>query len=961
MLSTICFGQQLTYVDFSNANTTSGNWNNIVSTTVSQVGMTANLIDDSGVSTGAVITVTDSFNQINENGTTSPDSSLPFPASATRDGFFGNDVLFNNALEPTGKLEITGLNPSKYYSFKIFASRTGVSDNREAEYTVTGSNSLVGYLNASNNISNVCKVYNILPDSAGKITLNVKKGPNNNNGSGFYYLGALLMIKTDSPYSDAAVTPTISLNYPNGGEIWHSTATPYIGWDSTNLTQNVTIEYTLDNGVTWQNLASVSPTEKKYVWTIPYVQSSQCKVRITSGTLTDVSDNVFSIIPKTDKRYKIVVLGSSTAAGTGPSSVDKAWVWMYNDYLKQRDTRFDVVNLAIGGYTTYKILPTGYPVPSGVTIDTDRNVTKAIALKADGIIVSMPSNDSNLGYSADTQITNYHTVVNTANAANIPTWICTVQPRNFGVGSAAQTIQNEMVTRIPNEFSSNFIDFWNGIAAADGSILSQYNAGDGVHLNDAAHVILLQRVIAKDVHTYVKTHDNNNSDSQSNQKNYLLDFNLNSSNYLSAGNWNNLNNYNGGGVSNIVDDLGNPSTINATVTDAFSQSNELGIVSPSGNNPFPSSATRDAFYGDNSNPSGSITLSGLNSTKVYDFNIFASVKDQTDNQETKFTAIGLNTVNASINPASNTSQLALLEGVSPDSNGNIEIRVTKGTNNNNVNGYYYINSLKITEKEVALADVLMDCENGTTNRLSILNVFSNGPGQSNGDMVIVDNPNPTGINTSSKVIKFTRRTSGADAASWAGFYSHVVDPDPDFTVNKYIHVKVLKNKATGVRFKIEGGAAGTVEKLSTNNYTNVGQWQDMVINFSEKTGTYATVGLQPDFESPLVAEGDRVIYFDDIILNNDPNPMTTLSTQGFNIKNNVKIFPNPTKNTLNVQTDEVLKSIVIISIDGKQLKKFDKISSGVQALNIGDLPRGLYFVTFVAKDGSILTKKIIKE
>lgn len=961
MLSSLCWSQQLTYVDFSNANTTAGNWNNIVSKTVSQVGITANLIDDTGASTGAVLTVTDSFNQVNENGTTSPDASLPFPASATRDSFFGNDVLFNSALEPTGRVEITGLDPSKYYSFKIFASRTGVSDNREAEYTLTGSNSLVGYLNASNNISTIAKIYNVLPDATGKISMSVKKGPNNNNGSGFYYLGAFLMIKTDTPYADVVGTPTLSLNFPNGGEIWHSTATPYIGWDSANLTQNVNIEYSLDNGTTWQNLASVSPTEKKYVWTVPYVQSSQCKVRVSSGSVSDISDNVFSIIPKTDKRYKIVVLGSSTAAGTGPSSVDKAWVWMYNDYLKQRDTRFDVVNLAVGGYTTYKILPTGYPVPSGVTIDTDRNVTKAIALKADGIIVSMPSNDSNMGYSADTQITNYNTVVSTANAANIPTWICTVQPRNFGAGSAAQIIQNEMVARIPNEFSTKYIDFWNGLAAADGSILSQYNAGDGVHLNDAAHVILLQRVISKDIHTYVKSNDNNYADAQTNQKVYLLDFNLNSSNYLSTGNWNNLNSYSNGSASNLVDDLGNSSTINANVTDPFLQSNELGITTPTGSNPFPSSATRDAFYGDNSNPIGSVTLSGLNAAKVYDFNIFSSVKDQTDNQETKFTAIGLNTVTASVNSASNTSQLALLENVSPDSSGNIEIRVTKGSNNNNVNGYYYINSLKITEKDVALADVLMDCENGTTNRLATLNVFSNGPGQSNADMVIVDNPNPTGINTSSKVIKFTRRTSGTDAASWAGFYSNVVDPDPDFTVNKYIHVKVLKNKATGVRFKIEGGAAGTVEKLSTNNYTSVGQWQDMVINFSEKTGTYATVGLQPDFESPLVAEGDRIIYFDDIILNNDPNPITTLSTKGFNIKNNVKIFPNPIKNTFNVQTDEALKSIMIISTDGKAVKKFDDLLSGVQSFNISDLSRGLYFVKFVAKDGSVFTKKIIKE
>lgn len=955
------FGQQLTYVDFSNANTTSGNWNNLVSSTVSQVGMSVNLIDDTGASTGAVMSVTDSFNQINENGTTSPDSSLPFPASATRDSFFGNDVLFNSALEPTGKLEITGLNPAKYYSFKIFASRTGVSDNREAEYSITGSSTSIGYLNASNNTTNICKLYNIFPDATGKITINVKKGPNNNNSSGFYYLGALLMIKTDTLYSDVIGAPTLSLNYPNGGEVWHSTATPYIGWDSANLTGNVNIEYSLDNGTTWQNLASVSSSEKKYVWTIPYVESSQCKVRITSGTITDVSDNVFSIIPNTNKRYKIVVLGSSTAAGTGPSSVDKAWVWMYTDYLKEKDTRFDVVNLAVGGYTTYKILPTGSTVPAGVTVDTDRNITKAIALKADGIIVSMPSNDSNMGYTADTQMNNYHTVVNAAAAVNIPTWICTVQPRNFGTGTAAQNIQNEMVTRIPAEFPTTYIDFWNGIAAADGSVLPAYNAGDGIHLNDAAHVILLQRVIGKNLHAYVSSHDNNNADYQPTEKNYLLDFNLDNTNYVTSGNWNNLGNYTNGSLTGLVDDLGNSSTININVSDAFSLSNDLGVTVPTGSNIFPATSTRDAFYGDNSNPSGIINITGLNPAKVYDFTLFASRKDQTDNQETKFTLTGANSKNASLNASSNSSSVAVIEGISPNSSGKIEVMVTKGANNNNANGYYYINTLKLKEKEIAQSDVLMDCENGTTNRLSPLNVFSNGPGQSNSDMVVVDNPNPSGINTSSKVVRFTRRTSGTDAASWAGFYSYVVDPDPDFTINKYIHVKVLKYKTTGVRFKIEGGAAGTVEKLSMNSYTNVGQWQDMVINFSEKTGIYSTVGLQPDYESPLVADGDRIIYFDDIILNNDPNPITTLSSTDFNLKNKIVLYPNPVKNEINIETEAPLKSIVIISIEGRQLKKFDNINSGIQSLNIEELSKGLYFVKFVTKDGTILTKKIIKE
>lgn len=170
------FAQENTLIDFSNTNTTAGNWNNVVQTTMSQVGMTVNLINSEGASTGAVLTVTDAFNNVNAAGTTSPDAALPFPSTATADSFFGNDVAFGGATEPTGGIEFTGLEPAKYYSFQVFASRMSVTNNRETKYTITGNNTLSANLDAANNTSNMAKIYNIQPDATGKITLAVQKG-----------------------------------------------------------------------------------------------------------------------------------------------------------------------------------------------------------------------------------------------------------------------------------------------------------------------------------------------------------------------------------------------------------------------------------------------------------------------------------------------------------------------------------------------------------------------------------------------------------------------------------------------------------------------------------------------------------------------------------------------------------------------------------------------------------------
>ena len=53
----------------------------------------------------------------------------------------------------------------------------------------------------------------------------------------------------------------------------------------------------------------------------------------------------------------IVVLGSSTAAAAGLTDPSTSWVNRYAAAVSKDGVR--VVNLAVGGYTTYQIQPTG--------------------------------------------------------------------------------------------------------------------------------------------------------------------------------------------------------------------------------------------------------------------------------------------------------------------------------------------------------------------------------------------------------------------------------------------------------------------------------------------------------------------------------------------------------------------------------------------------------------------------
>lgn len=43
-------------------------------------------------------------------------------------------------------------------------------------------------------------------------------------------------------------------------------------------------------------------------------------------------------------------------------------------------------------------------------------------------------------------------------------------------------------------FGTRTIDFFSGLGRPDGTILSPFATGDGVHLNDAAHAVLFARV-----------------------------------------------------------------------------------------------------------------------------------------------------------------------------------------------------------------------------------------------------------------------------------------------------------------------------------------------------------------------------------------------------------------------------------------------------------------------------------
>jgi lysophospholipase L1-like esterase len=192
---------------------------------------------------------------------------------------------------------------------------------------------------------------------------------------------------------------------------------------------------------------------------------------------------------------KIAVVGSSTAAGAGATDYAHSWVGLYTAHLASLNPTNSVFNLAVGGYTTYHTLPTGtVNPPTRPAVDPNHNITTALATHPSAVIINLPSNDTANGYSESETETNYLIMAATCLASNVPVWIATTQPRTALATVLKTRLMNIRDWTITN-FPTRYLDFWTTIANPDGTINATYNAGDGVHLNNAGHQVLYTRVV----------------------------------------------------------------------------------------------------------------------------------------------------------------------------------------------------------------------------------------------------------------------------------------------------------------------------------------------------------------------------------------------------------------------------------------------------------------------------------
>jgi lysophospholipase L1-like esterase len=424
-------------------------------------------------------------NTVADNGTSYPVTMCPVEVGRTTSYTTVNRTL-----------TISGLTNTKRYNLELYATRSGSGNSTRF---IIGSTTIT--INTGNNYANKASFTSLAPTS-GQIRVTIERVNSYNYINGFILSevvsggGTTNELPVAVPGNNQIITLPVSQVTLNGSG----------SYDPDGTVQTYLWEKLSGPAATINNAGSASATATGLT---PGVYIFQLTVTDNLGASSignvQVTVNDVYIPPSGSdslncgKVFKIVVLGSSTAVGTGSSPIDSSWVYKFRAYVRGKNIQSQVISLAASGFTTYHTLnPAGYVPPAGRPApDTARNITKALAQNPDLIIINLPSNDNGGNYTLQEQKDNYERTMALANARNIPVFVTTTQPRN-NLTTAQMNNQIAMRDWTYERFAEKAIDVWTGIANSNGTINELYNS-DGIHLKNGGHHIIYTRVVAERV------------------------------------------------------------------------------------------------------------------------------------------------------------------------------------------------------------------------------------------------------------------------------------------------------------------------------------------------------------------------------------------------------------------------------------------------------------------------------
>ncbi len=219
---------------------------------------------------------------------------------------------------------------------------------------------------------------------------------------------------------------------------------------------------------------------------------------------------------------------------------------------------------------------------------------------------------------------------------------------------------------------------------------------------------------------------------------------------------------------------------------------------------------------------------------------------------------------------------------------------------------------------------------------------------SNPPLEIIPNPDSSGINLSSTVLKFTALEQGQP---FAGFESAHGTDIGQFTItpeNAIIRIMVWKSVRSDVGIKLVRADNWSLGELKIPN-TLVNEWEQLEFDFTEHMGNpYDQIVIFPDFDS---RQEDNIIYIDNIY-----GPVAGTSTINNISTDELMLFPNPTSHSLTLDSDLTFKSYEIYTTAGELVDSNEWNTS--QTINVSSLGEGIYILKAYSENQSFISRFI---
>jgi hypothetical protein len=189
---------------------------------------------------------------------------------------------------PSGTIVVTnpngGVTLNALTNYNVTWTANGTSGFFDVQYSTNGGVSFSNIAGATN-ITGNSYTWNVNNTPSTNVIVRVRDNQN-------------ICRKDVSNAANTIIAATPILTSPNGGEVWNVNSTQNITWNAATLYGNAFIEYSTDNGLTWNTVVTSTANTGSYAWTLPFNPSTQVLIRISNvGTPSnfDVSNAVFTI------------------------------------------------------------------------------------------------------------------------------------------------------------------------------------------------------------------------------------------------------------------------------------------------------------------------------------------------------------------------------------------------------------------------------------------------------------------------------------------------------------------------------------------------------------------------------------------------------------------------------------------------------------------------------------------